>query len=367
MKILLINNNPVVSRLTALSARKEEIDIDEIQEVTELSSDSYDIVFVDSDSLTKDVQDVIKENIKAKKTVLFYTEGDEEEKEDFDITILKPFLPSEVSAVIRTVEEESKTTNKELEEEPHFDVLAESKEPTEEELFALTDSEKESVVVKEDSKSEEKIEKLSLDLEEEKGLSLKEESFDAKLEEAFPLKVNKLDEELFEEKEEKKDSSSSDELFELDLEEEIKSPSLSEDELDKELFSEEKDEKKENKPDDEVLDFDLDSDELKIEDIEPATKILDESEIKNIKGLLNEEIDENLSLEDLMTPVPVAEVEKKAEKRESEEREKESKKEEVTDVGADVLLETVRSLPVESLRELLAGARININIKFPKK
>jgi len=104
MKILLINNNPVVSRLTALSARKEDIKIDEIQEVTELNSANYDIVFVDADSLTKDVRDVISENLKTQKSVLFYADGDEEEKDSFDISILKPFLPSEVSAVIRSVE-----------------------------------------------------------------------------------------------------------------------------------------------------------------------------------------------------------------------------------------------------------------------
>ena len=34
MKILLVNSNPVVSRLTALSARKESVKLDEIKDIS---------------------------------------------------------------------------------------------------------------------------------------------------------------------------------------------------------------------------------------------------------------------------------------------------------------------------------------------
>ncbi len=352
MKILLINNNPVVSRLTALSARKENIDIDEIQEVTELSSDKYDIVFVDSDSLTKDVKETIKEHLKVKKMVLFYSDGDEEDKEEFDITILKPFLPSEVSAVIRSVEEMV-----EEEEEKHFNVLDEVNTSEKEELFELN------YLVEPELKNEPVIDETK-------------DSFDKKLEEAFPLKINTLEDDLFEEKEpEKKDEIVKDkELFELNIDDKLT--------LEDELFS--KETTKTNK----TLDFEDDKNFLNIED-EPLlvleedkekkedklaekveesvleTKILDKNEIENIKGLLSEDTNSNdMTLEDLMTPPAMVE---KVEDEEKKSKKKKVKKDkENISVDSDVIVQSLSALSIEGLRELLAGARVNINIKFPK-
>jgi len=379
MKILLINNNPVVSRLTALSARKENIEIDEIQEVTELSSDGYDIVFVDSDSLTKDVGDTIKEHLKVKKTVLFYTEGDKEDKSTFDLTILKPFLPSEVSAIIRLVEE-----LEEEEEEKHFNVLDEPKISDKDELFSL------------DELVEIKSEPVDAKIE---------DSFDKKLEEAFPLKINTLEDELFEEigvekgAVNKDKNSKDEELFDLD----ISDNKLT---LDEELFS------KKITGTNEILDFEANTDELKLDEIkkeeksvkidkEPLvlleddkekielltdkvtkkenleenmveTKILDKNEIENIKGLLSEDINDELTLEDLMTPPIIVndsedkKPEKREEKREKESDEKKENESSSVSVKSDVLVQSLAGLSVEALRELLAGARVNINIKFPK-
>jgi len=367
MKILLINNNPVVSRLTALSARKENIEIDEIQEVTELSSDGYDILFVDADSLTKDVNDIIKEHLKVKKTVLFYADGDEEDKSTFDLTILKPFLPSEVSAVIRTVEE-----IKEEQKEKHFNVLDEPKESDTDELFALNDF----VEIK-----DEPVEVKTKD------------SFDEKLEEAFPLKINMLEDELFEEIKDEKEpvikDSKAKELFELDISDDTIT-------LDDELFS--KEVTKSNK----ILDFEVDIDKLKLDELEKEekllkieeeplmifedkkenievlteevkekekleenvieTKILDKNEIENIKGLLTEDTNDEMTLDDLMTP-PV-----RVENIEDEEKKSKKRKEkkENLSIESDVLVQSLSGLSIESLRELLAGARVNINIKFPK-
>jgi len=357
MKILLINNNPVVSRLTALSARKEDIEIDEIQEVTELSSDTYDIVFVDGDSWTKDVRDVITENMKVKKSVLFYTEGDEDEKESFDLTILKPFLPSEVSAVIRSVEEVNDTVEENESQESHFDILADAKASSREELFSL-DGLEDKVAAETVPEPIMKEEELSLDLTDNDNLLSEKDNFDTKLEEAFPLKINTLDDDLLDDEiEMKEELISNEELFELDMENEEK---LSlDDALEDELFSDDKTEKVNN---DEVLDFDLDSDEVKLEEVTtPATQILDESEIENIKGLLNEEPTDDISLDDIMPPMQAEEIETKAPKKKSSKKSKDS-----MGLEANVLLETMKSLPVENLRELLAGAKIDISIRFPK-
>ena len=375
MKILLINNNPVVSRLTALSARKENIDIDEIQEVTELNSDGYDIVFVDADSLTKDVNDIIKEHLKVKKSVLFYAEGDDEDKATFDLSILKPFLPSEVSAVIRSVEEMD-----EEQEEKHFNVLDEAKASDREELFALNDL---------------------VEIKDEEVLAETKDSFDEKLEEAFPLKINTLDDELFEEKEEdketviKEETTKEEELFDLDISDDKLT-------LEDELFS------KETTGTNEILDFEADTDELKFDEVkkeetpsvieeEPLmifeddkekieelteeviekekleeslednmteTKILDGNEIENIKGLLSEDTNDEMTLEDLMAPPMIIEDSEDEEKKSKKKKAKKEK--ENLSVESDVLVQSLAGLSIESIRELLAGARVNINIKFPK-
>ncbi len=358
MKILLINNNPVVSRLTALSARKENIEIDEIQEVTKLNSDSYDIVFVDADSYSKDVRETITNNIKVQKSVLFYAEGDEEDTSLFDLSILKPFLPSEVSAVIRSVEENSSLENQDpIREEKNFDILDDSKASNRDELFTLND--------------------LTDEVKETK------DTFDEKLEEAFPLKINTLDDDLFEDKKESKEDKKiekiqDEELFELDLNEdslivedepsttEILDFEVEKDEFELDSFEEEAVSKVENEhalvleDDNNKIEESVEkkSEEVKEEVLE--TKILDETEIENIKGLLSEDVNDEVTLEELMPTPPVIENEKKPKKKKAK-KEKNSLKAE-----SGVIFDTLSSLPVENLRELLAGARVNINIKFPK-
>ena len=403
MKILLINNNPVVSRLTALSARKEDIEIDEIQEVTELSNSKYDIVFVDADSWTKDVRDVITDNFKAQKSVLFYAEGDSDEKESFDLSILKPFLPSEVSAVIRSVEEQEEILLEEKEEIEHFDVLSTAKKSTKDDL-------------------------MNLDLEEPfiQKIEKKEEvatvsDFDAQLEEAFPIKINTLDDDLFADEPKKEEVTKKEEvkvvdedLFELDLNDELftdnkkvtKEESKKEVETDKddllnfELLDNEFDladdkvepikSTKEESPKEEVTKVETIKEEspkekeLVVEPVEllstdklvendtanemvlesdtvvEKTQVLDESEIENIKGLLSEDATPDMELSDLMPGLIVQEEEKKAKK-------KKSKKEEASSsFEGDTLLNTIASLPTESLKELLAGSKVKISIKFPK-
>ena len=381
MKILLINNNPVVSRLTALSARKEDIKIDEIQEVTELSSDTYDIVFVDADSWTKDVRDVISENIKTQKSVLFYADGDEDEKASFDLSILKPFLPSEVSAVIRSIEEENEKTDLPLAADlNHFNVLDDAKEENKNALFDL----------------DELDEKKTVEVDE----TVKDINFDDKLEEAFPLKNNSLDDELFsdkvkvdldtnevsKEKELDKKEALSNDLFDLDLSDEL--PSLEDElftDLKKEVESEELDLSVDvlevaNKVEelsiptfdeellmksDEIKMDDVKIDEVKITEVKKETKILDESEIANIKGILTEDISDDLTLEDLMPPmsaVTALEVKKIEEKGEVNTDSVDTK----LTIDSNEVAQSLATMPIESLRDLLAGATVKIKIKFPK-
>jgi len=398
MKILLINSNPVVSRLTALSARKEEIEIDEIQEVTELSRSKYDIVFVDADSWTKDVDSVISENIETQKRVLFYGQDDKEEKNLFDMSILKPFLPSEVSAVIRSVEEyELDDSVIDVKEDVHFNILDEKKEETELSLVDIKLDDKEKNLAKDEFK------KLDLfdDLEKDDKIELakvdkkiEEKSFDEQLADAFPMKMEELSDISLNDSEIKSENFAKEELFELDLSNDSK--------LEETLLSLDDKENKIKLEEDALLNFDakksdsfdLDfsdstkSDVLKTDSIETLTneieitdtnkklsedmgtkkikksetKILDEAEVANIKDILeNDTTKDEIALDDLMTPsVPAVSLLEKKEKK------KKSKKEDNSSLPSDALVETLASLPMETLKGLLAGATVKVSIKFPK-
>jgi hypothetical protein len=401
MKILLINNNPVVSRLTALSARKEDIEIDEIQEVTELTSYDYDIVFVDADSWNEDVKSTIFTHIETQKRVLFYAQDDNEDLDLFDKGILKPFLPSEVSAVIRSVDAITTLDNisHEIEEEKSIDLVEESKEEVGK-LLETEPFELESAEVKTDLMDE--LTKID----------------DQKVEKETLLNSSDLENDLFENKSEELTINANDfasksvdsDLFDLDLDEDKNL-------LDNELFTAEV-KTTEKELNDELLEFDLDKDneinldneevatieesvedfvnkeisdvaselkpEVEIEEVktEIETKVLDAEEIGAIKNILEEDISETLELEDLVAPSMVAagvsavalssdeliasEETVDADKKKKKKSKKEKRVVSEDSNSSDTLVDTLSNLKVESLRELLAGAIVSIKIEFPK-
>jgi hypothetical protein len=418
MKILLINSNPVVSRLTALSARKEEIQIDEVQEINEVSNRKYDIVFVDADSWSKELDSAISKDIQTQKRVLFYAQDDKNNKELFDISILKPFLPSEVSAVIRSVEEYALSTKDtseslvELEEESIFHELEtenskdekkkeeKKEEKNEDFLLSLDDDvlvdEKELTTVdkteNENLKKETTLDVKEMDKEEDLFAELKENSndFNQQLEEAFP---SKKDEELFDldftdddlakesdmNKEKKSDITiEKEELFDFDLDSN-NGLDLNLDELGVDTVA------VENKPKSspeikEIQEIDVKSEEKiiemptkevnkteeKVEKVEKVeTKILDQSEVLNIKDILENDEDSSLELDELMTPA-VQMIRTSDETKKKEKKKKIKKVDDSSTLQADAVIDTLAALPVDTLKGLLAGATIKVSIKFPK-
>ena len=401
MKILLINNNPVVSRLTALSARKEDIEIDEVQEVTELTAYTYDIVFVDADSWNEDVKSTIFTHIETKKRVLFYSQDDNENLDTFDKGILKPFLPSEVSAIIRSVEGMNtlETISDEIQEEKSTDTVEEIKDnstvlstvagtataaaasigfespKSEKELMDELTKIDEAKVEKEtlldsadleDNLFNEKSEELKIDANDFASKSTETELFD------LDLKDDKVsfDDELFTSEVKTTDKVLDDEILEFDL--------AKEDELNldnKELFDPlEVDDLKE------VLEEKVNEDVSdSISELKPEveTKVLDAGEIETIKEILEEDTSDTIELDDLVAPgmAGVAAMALSSEELQSQDlddadkkKKKKSKKEkkvslEETDT---TLVDTLSNLKVESLKELLAGATVTINIQFPK-
>lgn len=100
MNILLININPVVSRLLALCTRDEDIVLDEVVSADAVGKAAYDIVFVDEASYVDDVHALL-ERIKARKKVFISYAG--EAVRGFDEVVKKPFLPSQIINIIKSI------------------------------------------------------------------------------------------------------------------------------------------------------------------------------------------------------------------------------------------------------------------------
>jgi len=141
MNILLINTNPVVSRLISLCIRKEETVLEEVTDVSAVKLDTYDIVFVDDASYVETARRYMENLMSDKKVFLSGKNVPEVSVSDFDEVILKPFLPSQISTVLEDVEasfleeaEEKKTSFIfPLSQEEHTDDMTQTEEHTEEE------------------------------------------------------------------------------------------------------------------------------------------------------------------------------------------------------------------------------------------
>ncbi len=222
MNILLVNANPVVSRLFALCSRDAKIVLEEVEKVDGLSQDKrYDLLFVDDASFAEDVREYIEEGNTEKKILLSYSN---ENVPDFDLTLQKPFLPSQILALLESVPE-----RKENELVPDelviFPVETEKKSSKTASIFPLAKEEiEEAVEEKEtveigmenphilDSREIEKIKDL-LDMDEEEILPVEEELSEEAVEEK---KVKAITEQLIAEGLEIVDEDEIVEIFQTD-------------------------------------------------------------------------------------------------------------------------------------------------------
>ena len=104
MNILLINTNPVVSRLISLCMRDEDTVFEEVSDVNAVALDRYDIVFVDDASCVDGLEDTLINFMIRKKVFLSSKSSSEEHKDYFDEVIKKPFLPSQITAVLESLD-----------------------------------------------------------------------------------------------------------------------------------------------------------------------------------------------------------------------------------------------------------------------
>ena len=106
MHILLININPVVSRLISFCIRDDNMNLEEVHDVGDVIRDRYDVVFVDEASYGDETEQILANLIMRKKVFLSSKDEVNDEARLFDTVIKKPFLPSQITAVLESLEED---------------------------------------------------------------------------------------------------------------------------------------------------------------------------------------------------------------------------------------------------------------------
>jgi uncharacterized membrane protein len=103
MRILLLNDNPVVRKLVALSAQKTKDDLSIIGSVDEIEQNSYDLFIVDDALYSDDTMAELKEKTTFNVSLLMATRGNAVPA-GFDHVINKPFLPTDLVELFAGIE-----------------------------------------------------------------------------------------------------------------------------------------------------------------------------------------------------------------------------------------------------------------------
>lgn len=107
MKILLLNDNPVVNKLVTLSAQKTSDELEVVENTDVINAGAYDLVVVD-DSLYRDTLfGVLKEKITFSKS-LYICSRDAQSADEFSKIIKKPFLPTDLVELFSLIGKEVK-------------------------------------------------------------------------------------------------------------------------------------------------------------------------------------------------------------------------------------------------------------------
>ena len=106
MKILLVNENPVVTKLVTLSAQKTSDELDVVSSLEEIETQEYDLLAIDDGVYTQEIFAQIKEAISYKSS-LYICSKETLEEEVFDATLKKPFLPTDLVDIFATMGKKS--------------------------------------------------------------------------------------------------------------------------------------------------------------------------------------------------------------------------------------------------------------------
>ncbi|MDO9303727.1 MAG: hypothetical protein Q7T77_00200 [Sulfuricurvum sp.] len=287
MRILLVNDNPVVRKLVALSAQKTKDDLNVVWSVDEIEHDVYDLLIVDDAYYSEEIMTALGERITYKTSLLMATRGNAVPA-GFDKVINKPFLPTDLVELFANIDKSLQTAIK-PEKEQSIDL-------SKIELDAMVDEPVDELLGLEDE--------LDFNDEKEEDLVNLEEldSFDDDLLQG--MKTNVLDQEEVQELQDLLDDT---DTFDEDEEFNLESLDLDETEVAEEVIpSSEKLVELEELDEDEFDDIfsglgeDENEEALKVEDEELDNALLDDLMLDGMDVLdSDEELEELEELEDL--------------------------------------------------------------------
>ncbi|GAB0005750.1 chemotaxis regulatory protein ChePep [Helicobacter pylori] len=223
MKIILFNQNPMITKLLESVSKKLELSMEDFNRYQELSTrlkeDPEWILIADDECLEKldqvdwlELKEIISQN---KNSVCMYKKGNEVQPflEGFEMKIKKPFLPTEV---LKVLQKKLGSNVSELEPSQNLDPTQEVLETNWDELENLGDLE---ALVQEEPNNEEQL-LPTLNDQEEKEEIKEEEKEEIKEEEKEEIKEEIKEEEKEEVKEEEVKEEEKEEVKETPQEEE---------------------------------------------------------------------------------------------------------------------------------------------------
>jgi len=108
VKILLLNDNPVVNKLVTLSAQKTSDELEAVENIEDIENDSYDLFVLDDTKYTQDVMNELANKITFSKS-LYICSKNAEEVSGFTSTLRKPFLPTDLVDLFALLAREAST------------------------------------------------------------------------------------------------------------------------------------------------------------------------------------------------------------------------------------------------------------------
>ncbi len=238
MKMILFNQNPMITKLLESVSNKLELSMEDFNRYQELSTrlkeDSEWILIADDECLEKldqvdwlELKEIISQN---KNSVCMYKKGNEAQPflEGFEMKIKKPFLPTEILKILQKklgsnmselepsqnldpTQEVLETNWDELENLGDLEALAQEEPNNEEQLLPTLNDQEEKEEVKEEVKETPQDEEVSKELETQEELEIPKEETQEQAKEQEPIKEET--QEIKEEKqEETQDSPSVQEL-----------------------------------------------------------------------------------------------------------------------------------------------------------
>ncbi|GAA6805698.1 chemotaxis regulatory protein ChePep [Helicobacter pylori] len=218
MKIILFNQNPMITKLLESVSKKLELSMEDFNRYQELSTrlkeDPEWILIADDECLEKldqvdwlELKETISQN---KNSVCMYKKGNEAQPflEGFEMKIKKPFLPTEVLKVLQKklgsnaselepsqnldpAQEVLETNWDELENLGDLEALAQEEPNNEEQLLPTLNDQEEKEEVKEEVKETPQEEEKPKDNEIQEGETLKDEEISKELETQEELEIPK--------------------------------------------------------------------------------------------------------------------------------------------------------------------------------